>query len=126
MGREIYRIPPILRLVPIRNIRNDQSYDGRIYPYEHTPIHSKSIQKLWIRHAAAEDFETVTNGLANSDPLLALKVHLLVRKKLNPGANGISNDSSHEHQGLEKHVILRYLRQAWTLLEKGRRKARRD
>ena len=32
--------------------------------------------------------------LANSDPLLALKVHLLVRKKLNPGANGISNDSS--------------------------------
>ena len=26
-------------------------------------------------------------------PMLALKVHLLVRKKLNPGANGIQNDS---------------------------------
>lgn len=52
MGREIYLIPPILRLVPIRNIRNDQSYDGRIYLYEHTPIHSKSIKKLWMRDSA--------------------------------------------------------------------------
>jgi hypothetical protein len=33
-------------------------------------------------------------GMGQADPLLALKVHLLVRKKLNPGANGISNDSS--------------------------------
>ncbi len=36
----------------MRNIRNDKSYDGRIYPYEHTPIHSKSIKKLWMRDSA--------------------------------------------------------------------------
>ncbi|WOH11466.1 hypothetical protein DCAR_0830953 [Daucus carota subsp. sativus] len=28
--------------------------------------------------------------MGQADPLLAQKVHLLVRKKLNPGANGIS------------------------------------
>jgi hypothetical protein len=31
--------------------------------------------------------------MGQADPLLALKVHLLVRKKLNPGANGMKNDS---------------------------------
>ena len=42
--------------------------------------------------------------MGQADPLLAQKVHLLVRKKLNPGANGISNSSSLSEHAAQTHL----------------------
>jgi len=44
-------------------------------------------------------------GMGQADPLLAQKVHLLVRKKLNPGANGISNGSSVSEHAAQTHLV---------------------